>query len=264
MYVTTSSEIHELTRSNGTPLWNDNNRGGFQTPALANGVIYTGGINAFNQSTGQDIWYTTKVGYEFPVVAEDTVYAVGWLQNEICAFNATTGDKLWNYTLSNRVGSSPAVANGTVFFGCYDDYVYALDGASGNQLWNYTLGSVVEGSPAVCGGAIYITSHSNLYALNASTGAHLWNFSGFSDPVVVDGVIYGHFGNRMYAIVDSSVLLQPTAMPTTPFLIPNWFPVTLVTVAVVVGTVLVIAALLILRSKHRIKVKAEIAAKSHS
>ena len=71
--------------------------------------------------------------------------------------------------------SSPAVVNGVVYFGCGNS-LYALNASTGARLWNYTTGGAVGSSPAVANGVVYFSS-GNLYALNASTGVKLWSFS---------------------------------------------------------------------------------------
>ena len=87
-----------------------------------------------------------------------------------------------------------------------------MDAASGVKLWNYTTGSNVDSSPAVVGGVVYIGSYDhNVYALNASSGAQIWNHTTttrngvFSSPAVVGGVVYvGSFDSKVYALNASS------------------------------------------------------------
>ena len=77
-------------------------------------------------------------------------------------------------TTGSGVGSSPAVANGVVYVGSYDDNVYALNAATGAKLWSFTTGSAVAYSAAVANGVVYVGSEDhNVYALNAKSGAKL-------------------------------------------------------------------------------------------
>ena len=72
----------------------------------------------------------------------------------------------------SEVRSSPAVAGGVVYVGSGDGRVYALNATTGAQVWNYTTGSFVFSSPAVAGGVVYVGSFDyKVYALNATTGA---------------------------------------------------------------------------------------------
>jgi outer membrane protein assembly factor BamB len=79
--------------------------------------------------------------------------------------SAKTGSKLWSYTTGKLVESSPAVANGVVYFGSHDHKVYALDARTGVKLWSYATGSYVDGSPVVANGVVYVGSaDGNAYA----------------------------------------------------------------------------------------------------
>jgi PKD repeat protein len=105
-----------------------------------------------------------------------------------------TNQTLWTYTTGASVGSSPAVVNGTVYFGSYDHKVYAVNASTGAQVWNYTTGETVESSPAVVDGVVYVGANDNkTYALNAATGALIWNYTTgryvTSSPAVSDGVV---------------------------------------------------------------------------
>jgi len=53
------------------------------------------------------------------------------------------------------VTSSPAVANGVVYVGSRDRNVYALDASTGALLWNY-FANQGSSSPAVANGVVYV------------------------------------------------------------------------------------------------------------
>ena len=81
---------------------------------------------------------------------------------------------LWNYTTSNGVWSTPTVVDGVVYVGS-EDIVYT-------------------GIPYGQGLQYYYAG--NLYALDAVSGAKLWNYSipvGESSPAVADGIVYVGF-----------------------------------------------------------------------
>jgi len=88
------------------------------------------------------------------------------------------GKLMWNYTTADIVFSSPAISNGVVYVGSYDSNVYALNATTGATVWNYATGSSVYSSPTVANGTVYVGSDdNNVYALNATTGAKLWNYT---------------------------------------------------------------------------------------
>ena len=62
---------------------------------------------------------------------------------------------------------SAAVANGVVYFGSDDKNIYALDARTGALLWNYTTGAKVVSSPAVANGMLFIGSEDTyMYAFH--------------------------------------------------------------------------------------------------
>jgi outer membrane protein assembly factor BamB len=75
------------------------------------------------------------------------------------------------------VQSSPAVVDGLLYVGSVDYNVYALNASDRALVWNFTTGGQVYSSPAVADGTVYVGSYDyNVYALNASNGALIWSF----------------------------------------------------------------------------------------
>jgi hypothetical protein len=75
--------------------------------------------------------------------------------------NAVSGGLIWSYTTSGNVFSSPAVADGKVFVGSYDNKLYCLNAVSGELIWSYTTGNYVTSSPVVVDGRVYVGSRDN-------------------------------------------------------------------------------------------------------
>ena len=51
-----------------------------------------------------------------------------------------------------------AVANGVVYVGSQDAHLYALNASTGALLWQYTTAGVVFSSPMVANGMVYVCS----------------------------------------------------------------------------------------------------------
>jgi parallel beta-helix repeat protein len=113
---------------------------------------------------------------------------------------------VWSYATGSLVLSSPAVVNGVVYLGSYDDSVYALNATTGALVWSYATGGAVISSPAVVNGVVYVGSDDgNVYALDAATGALVWSYATgslvLSSPAVVNGVVYvGSDDGNVYAL----------------------------------------------------------------
>jgi len=117
----------------------------------------------------------------------------------------------WSVNTGKAVISSPAMSrDGVVYFGSFDQNLYAVDGKSGQTLWTFKTGGAVYSSPAIgSDGTIYVGSRdAKIYAVNPN-GTKKWEFAtGASEFGVVaspsigqSGTVYigSHDGN-MYAL----------------------------------------------------------------
>ncbi|SDD96820.1 PQQ-binding-like beta-propeller repeat protein [Natrinema hispanicum] len=126
----------------------------------------------------------------------------------------------WTYTTGDALGSSsPAVVDGTVYFGSRDGNLRAIDAETGALEWRRLLVDdpigIVFSSPAVADGTIYI-GNSNLFALDAETGSIQWTFDPMEglgeeiphnvfSPTVADGTVY--FGTT-YRVYEAGWMIQ--------------------------------------------------------
>ena len=84
----------------------------------------------------------------------------------------------WKFKTGGAVLSSPVVADGAVYVGSNDHFVYAVNAANGRKRWAFKTGSRVMSSAAVDSGLVYVGSYDgNLYSLDAATGKQRWKFS---------------------------------------------------------------------------------------
>src|SRR5207237_1141420 len=142
------------------PLWTAATGGAVNSsPAVANGVVYVGSdddkLYAFGES-----WSA------FRFAADHAGLNVN--EHKINGENVSSLTQRYTATTGAAVGSSPAVANGTVYVGSEDGNLYAFDAAgttncSGtpkacSPLLTATTGGVVYSSPAVANGTVYVGS----------------------------------------------------------------------------------------------------------
>ena len=136
----------------------------------------------------------------------------------------------WTYATGDAILSSPALGPGhTVYFGSYDQYLYALNATNGQLRWRYSVKparnneyAYIFSSPAVAAdGTIYFgTDHQlggnggsagELYALNPN-GTLKWVYpvgaAIYSDPAIgADGTIYfGCYDTNLYALNPNGTL----------------------------------------------------------
>jgi outer membrane protein assembly factor BamB len=129
---------------------------------------------------------------------------------------AKPGTLLWEFKTGREVRSSPSISSdGTIYFGSFDQKVYALESKSGVKKWEFQTDSFVSSSPAIgssspaigSDGTIYIGSEdANVYALDGKTGAKLWEFqtedrANSSPAIGSDGTVYvGSNDQKLYAL----------------------------------------------------------------
>jgi len=117
-----------------------------------------------------------------------------------------TSQILWRTPTGGWVVSSPTVADGKVFVGSDDGYIYALDENSGAVLWKQTTGGRVYSSPAVANGKVFVGSWNGwIYRLDENTGAsRRLNKTGgplTSSPAVADGKVFmGSWDSCIYSL----------------------------------------------------------------
>ncbi len=85
------------------------------------------------------------------------------------------------WTFSNppsNLFSNPAVVDGVLYSGSIDSNLYALDARTGALVWKRTIPSYQFSPPAVSNGVVYVGScDKNLYAVDAKTGNVLWTYT---------------------------------------------------------------------------------------
>jgi outer membrane protein assembly factor BamB len=188
------------------------------------GVVYiaslSGHLFAIDQQTGTEKWKfkSSMPIASLPAIADGVLYFVS-SAGSLAALDIATGQPKWVFAAEYErkfeakglhgypsaaqtipdardvFTSSPAVANGKVFFGSGDGNIYAVDAKSGILQWKFATRDVVHASPAVAGGIVYIGSWDGvLYALDATTGRKKWDYPTSKSwvngtPAVRDGAV---------------------------------------------------------------------------
>ncbi len=82
----------------------------------------------------------------------------------------------WKFKTGDKIFSSPAVWDGTVYFGSNDHFLYAVS-LDGKLKWKFETKARVASSPAISDGIVYFASYDGLfYALDAASGQLRWKF----------------------------------------------------------------------------------------
>jgi outer membrane protein assembly factor BamB len=192
----TVTSVFQLSRSwlfaTGDEVWS--------SPAVVGGTLYIGSddtyVYALNSATGVKLWSfkTGDMVRSSPAVMGGVVY-VGSNDNKLYALNASTGVKIWSALTGGDIDdSSPLVVGSTVYVGSLDGYFYAFKTSDGSLLWKVNTWAPREPA-AYWNGTVYVGSDkSQLFALDATTGATKWTatLGGLvrCAPSISDGVVY--------------------------------------------------------------------------
>ena len=163
-------------------------------------------LTLINQSNVKNLslaWYgdidTTNAQESTPVIVDGALYVTtNW--SIVKAYNAKTGEKLWEYDPKvDRVATGPiaccgtvnrgvAVWNGKVYVAALDGRLIALDGRTGAVKWSVqttdpTQPFTITGVPRIVRGKVIIgnagaeyTVRGYIGAYDAETGRQLWRF----------------------------------------------------------------------------------------
>ncbi len=81
----------------------------------------------------------------------------------------------WKFPTGAVVVSQPTISKGVTYFGCLDSNIYAVDANTGAKKWAFKTDYQVKSSVAVVNGKLYTgADDGNIYCLDASTGTKLW------------------------------------------------------------------------------------------
>jgi outer membrane protein assembly factor BamB len=117
---------------------------------------------------------------------------------------------IWEFTCEDEVRSSPAVADGVLFIGAYDNNLYALDAKTGAFKWKYATDGGVPASPCIWRDRVIVGSEDQiLYALDREAGRIIWTCPTkgrirSSARVEFEHVFFGSDDRRLYAISANS------------------------------------------------------------
>ncbi|WP_405860700.1 serine/threonine-protein kinase [Streptomyces sp. NBC_01515] len=185
VYVT-SFEVHALDVQTGRRSFKT--RDVAWSMAVADGRIHASDgptLFALDAREGGDLWRLSTDAWVYSLKAERGTVVTGTRGGGVQAWEASTGQKLWQLTGAQTDFESPeagpAVHDGTVYV-WQDACLRALDARTGDERWAYPIGDA-----ASCGGVpvritpapdgqVYVAAGTRVLSVEVASGRVRWHF----------------------------------------------------------------------------------------
>jgi outer membrane protein assembly factor BamB len=113
---------------------------------------------------------------------------------------------LWRYETPSAIEGTAAIADGLVFFGGQDEWVYAVNLDNGKMKWKYKAGAPFKVGAAYSDGLVYIGDEDGkLHCIDAKTGDKHWVFDTDAEITSAanfdgDRVLFGAGDSLLYCL----------------------------------------------------------------
>ncbi len=122
-------------------------------------------------------WLLLLVSTPFLIAADWPIFRGGPAQEGVRTDKAPKKlDELWRYVTKNAIEGTPAIVNGVVYIGSFDDFLHAIDLKTGRSIWLSKTGPI-KSSPAIKGDRIIVgDADGKVHCLELKTGKEIWTF----------------------------------------------------------------------------------------
>ncbi len=145
--------LYALDPQTGAEKWRFKTGGAvWSSPAVSDGMVYFGSddnyLYAVDLQTGAEKWKFKTGGRG--LVLPGRLRWSGLRRQHGRLFlrrRRPDGTEKWKFQTGNQITDSPAVSDGVVCFGSFDQYLYALDAQTGAEKWKFKTNDAQVGVP---------------------------------------------------------------------------------------------------------------------
>lgn len=190
--------------------------------------------------SGGDSQYET-VTYDFAphaIAVSNRIYFSSSTEEAVFCLDESTGDQVWAFYTEGAVRVAPEYNSGKIYFGSDDGYAYCLNASDGSLVWKFLAadedrriilnhhlasrwpirtGVTVKDGTAYFVGGLLPPQGMNMFAVNASTGAEVWNktssYAAQGPGLLSDGALFfgtGRTAPAQYSSVGVQIANPPT------------------------------------------------------
>ena len=113
---------------------------------------------------------------------------------------------LWTFEAGDGIESTAAIAEGTIYVGALDGYLYAIDLDNGGLKWKYQASGEIKSSPTVLRNVVHFgDGMGDFHAVDAQTGEPRWTFQAEAEiissaNVSEDRLLFGSYDQFLYCL----------------------------------------------------------------
>ncbi len=113
---------------------------------------------------------------------------------------------LWTFKCEDEIRGTPALHQGMLFIGCYDNNLYALNAADGQFQWKYAAEGGIVSRPVVFDNNVIFGSEDHrLHVVSVRSGKVVWTYYTegeiYSSPRIADGhIFFGSDDQDLHAV----------------------------------------------------------------
>ncbi len=83
----------------------------------------------------------------------------------------------WVFSCTDEIRGTACYSKGVIYFGSYDQHLYAVNAASGKLIWKYQTDGGIVSRPAVSEDAVFVGSEDNrLHVVSSRSGSLMWTY----------------------------------------------------------------------------------------
>ena len=148
----------------------------YTSPSAYDGRIFFAGNNSFYclDENLNEVWnYSVSGVTNTPSIGYDKVFFA--TDSRLFALNLD-GTEAWSVPFNGSL-STAAIAYGNVYIGSRDGKLYCFNASNGEVEWIFEANGKIDSSPAVANGVVYFatnTPEGTIYAVNAFNGKLMW------------------------------------------------------------------------------------------
>ena len=179
------------------------------TPAIADGVIYIGGLNgyfyALDLATGDEKWkYHSELGFRAPAAVRDGLVYIGDSEGRFVCLDAASGESKWGISTDAEINAGANFYKGNVIIGSQSGTLYCLDAKTGKEAWKYAIDNMIQCSPTIVENRVFLAGcDSVLHIIDIDTGQRVAQVD-IGDPT---GVTPAAVGDRVYFATQGAKVL---------------------------------------------------------